>query len=342
MCGRHYRPRPRGRQRRAIGRLDIVTGPASNPPVRETDRPRTVVDLARVRANAEAIVARTGVPLIAVVKADAYGLGARAVARTLADLAAAFYVFDASEAVQYELPATGKPTIALLGDSADAADYVAHHIRPVAWTVERAAALRAARPVLSVDTGQQRFACPIGSVGRVLETGKVDEAFTHASTAAQARAFAEALGGRGLKLHAAGSALLDEPAAWLDAVRPGLALYRGAARVTARLVEARDATGPAGYSGFTPPAGRHGVIRAGYADGLRPGGPCAVNGRRRRLPEVGMQTAFVELGPGDRAGDEVVLLGDGVTEADAAAAWGTTPQEVLVRLCGLGERSYLF
>ncbi len=41
--------------------------------MRGTERPRTVIDLARVRANAEAIARRTGVPLIAVVKADAYG-----------------------------------------------------------------------------------------------------------------------------------------------------------------------------------------------------------------------------------------------------------------------------
>jgi alanine racemase len=54
-----------------------------------------------------------------------------------------------------------------------------------------------------------------------------------------------------------------------------------------------------------------------------------------------MQSAFVELGPADRVGDEVVLLGDGLTESDIAADWGTSPQQVLVRLCQTGVRSYV-
>ena len=53
-----------------------------------------------------------------------------------------------------------------------------------------------------------------------------------------------------------------------------------------------------------------------------------------------MQSAFVELGPGDKAGDEVVLLGDGLTVYDVANAWGTTPHEALLRLANLGERRY--
>jgi alanine racemase len=121
------------------------------------------------------------------------------------------------------------------------------------------------------------------------------------------------------KLHAAGTALIEQdPAASLDAVRPGLALYRGAVRTSARLVAATDSAGPAGYTGFE--VARHGVILAGYSHGLR-AGPCAVNGRPTRLLEVGMQSAFVECAPGDRAGDEVVLLG-GVAEQDFATGGG--------------------
>ena len=43
-----------------------------------------------------------------------------------------------------------------------------------------------------------------------------------------ARKLLDMLGGRGLTLHAAGSKLLDDPSCWLDLVRPGMALYRGA------------------------------------------------------------------------------------------------------------------
>lgn len=53
-----------------------------------------------------------------------------------------------------------------------------------------------------------------------------------------------------------------------------------------------------------------------------------------------MQSAYVETAERDRAGDEVVLLGDGLTEADVAAGSGSSPHETLVRLCGMGLAEY--
>ena len=312
------------------------------------------IDTTRVRANAAAIAAHTGVPLLAVVKADAYGLGAAPVAEALTDLGdrlAGFYVFDAAEAVAADLyRRTGRRTVALHGDSTDPDDYRAAHIHPVVWTVDRARALRGARPVLSLDTGQQRFACPPTAAAEVTRAGDCQEVMTHATRPDQAerlRAFAADWHPRPV-LHAAGSALLDTPAAYFDAVRPGLALYRGAVRVSAPLLEVRDSVGPAGYTGFC--VQRFGVIRAGYRNGLKPG-PCRVGGRPSCVLEVGMQSAFVEIGPADRAGDEVVLLGPDdvagngdemswVTEQAVAMAWNVSPQEVLVRLTAGTPRHY--
>ena len=308
--------------------------------MRSVDRPTVTIDLARVRTNAQAVARRTGVPVIAVVKADAYGLGVLRVVEVLSDLVEAFYVLDAVEALAYADVDTGKPTIAMLGTSDDPADYVSRRIRPVVWTAERANLLRKARPVLSVDTGQRRFGCPAEQIDVVLKTGACDEAFTHATALDHVKQLRDATAGRIAKLHAAGTALLDQPDAWLDAVRPGLALYEGAVRVTTRLLEARDATGPAGYGGFVSSTGRLGTIIGGYSNGTRAGAPCVVNGVRRVVPEVGMQSGFVELGSQDKAGDEVVLLGDGVTERDVAAAWETSPQEALFRLTNCGQKSY--
>jgi alanine racemase len=304
--------------------------------------PLTVsVDLNRVRENAEAIVEQAGVPIIAVVKADAYGLGASEVAGAIGDLVHSFYVFDAEEAIVARLwDIAGKRIVALNGSWQEAKDYLSQSIAPVVWTPERAGALRAARPILAIDTGQQRFSCPIGQLDQVRSAGDCHEAMTHAVTMRQVERFAEVAGGLcGYFLHAAGSALLDQPAARFDAVRPGLALYKGAVRVSAALVDARDSTGPAGYTGFVEP--RFGVILAGYSSGLRPG-PCVVNGQLRRVIEVGMQSAFVTIGAGDACGDEVVLLGghDGVDESTVAAAWGSSQQEVLVRLTKLAPRKY--
>src|SRR4051794_15233823 len=96
------------------------------------------VDLARVRASARAIAARSGVPVIAVVKADAYGLGARRVAEALTDLVSGFYTFSLREAVEAGLgQLTGLPTIALEPlPGEDARGYLEHHVRPAVWSTE--------------------------------------------------------------------------------------------------------------------------------------------------------------------------------------------------------------
>ena len=279
------------------------------------------------------------------VKADAYGLGAKKVAAAIADVVDGFVVFQAAEALEAKLPDLGKPILALRPD--DLVETAALGVRPAVWDAQTAEELRAWDPVVCVDTGMQRFACPPEELERVIEAGQVREAFTHATSVEQVRRLDELAGGQRaggrLRLHAAGTSLLHEPAAHLDLVRPGLALYRGAVSVRTQLVEQRDSRGPVGYTGFT--ARRHGVILAGYSHGLRPG-PCLVGGKRRRIAEVGMQSAFVELEPGDEAADVTLLghpaagAGGVVTEEETAAAWGATPHEVLLRLARLGRPRY--
>lgn len=298
------------------------------------------IDLECIRRNVERIARSTGVDVLAVVKADAYGLGAPRVAAAIADLVQGFCVFSLREAQAAQLWEVGTKRILALGPpgNAEAKEFVAAHVQPAVSSVDQATRLRSAVPILSVDTGMQRFGCPPEEVDAVLKAGSCTEAFTHATRIEQVRALVDLLGGRGLKLHAAGSALLDEPAARLDAVRPGIALYDSAVRISARLVEVRDTRGPAGYSGFRSP--RHGVILAGYSHGLRQG-PCLINGTRRTILELGMQSAFVEAGRGDAIGDEVVLLGNGLDAAEVAADWHAPPHEVLVNLTRTAERQYL-
>lgn len=297
--------------------------------------PTAQTDLRRVRQNVADVRARVGpgVGIWATIKADAYSLGAAAVALAVRDAVEGFCVFALEEARAIDLwKLTGREAIAMGPPSTlDPEPYLAARVRPAVSTVEQARALRTARPVLCADTGMQRFACPPERVDEVLQAGGIDEAFTHATRLEHVRMLEALVGGKVARRHAAATALLGEPAAHLDAVRPGLALYRGALRVAAPLLEARDSRGPIGYTGWTSPTGRHGVIRAGYSDGLRPG-PALVNGRRQQITEVGMQTAYVTLAPQDRPGDTVVLLGDGLTEADVAYAWNATPHQVLVTL----------
>lgn len=305
----------------------------------QSDQVQVKIDLARVRENVASIARACEVDVIAVVKSDAYGLGAVRVAETIADLVAGFCVFKFEEAVEaIKGPVARKPTLSL-GPTTDvgAEDFAAAGVRPAVWNVDDATRLRSARPILSVDTGMQRFACPRENVEAVISAGGIDEAFTHATRLEHVELLNSAVGGRRLRLHAAGSSLLHEPAARLDAVRPGMAIYRGAARVGCRLMEIHDGGKPAGYTGFVAP--RFGVILCGYSQGLRRG-LCVVNGRRQRIVEVGMQSAFVEIGNGDRVGDEVVLLGEGLSEAEIATAWQCSEQQALSTLTAAGIRSY--
>jgi alanine racemase len=300
---------------------------------------RVIIDLNRLRQNAQAIARATGVAVIAIIKADAYGLGAERIATALADVVDQFAVFSPDEAKAIDLwNRTGKSALAIGPPQwDDPAAYRAQHVRPAISTIEQARKLNSASPVLCVDTGQQRFACPIGQVESLLREGGCEEAFTHASRLEQVLLLRAAVDGRVSRRHAAGTSLLDQPAAWLDAVRPGLALYRGVARVTTRLIETHKSTGPAGYGGFIAPF--HGVILAGYSNGLRPG-PCLVNGRLSRVIEVGMQSAFVETAAHDRPGDEVILLGETINENQVAAEWNAGPHECLLRLACAGLREY--
>src|SRR5258706_1371769 len=76
------------------------------------------IDLGRIRRNVAEIARRAGVGVIAVVKADGYGLGGRRVAEAVADLVEGVYVFDAAEAGGYGLHRrTGERTVCLLGGS---------------------------------------------------------------------------------------------------------------------------------------------------------------------------------------------------------------------------------
>lgn len=296
------------------------------------------VSLQRVRDAVTSVARRSRCAVIAVVKANAYGLGAARVIDAIDDLVDSYYLFHPREVLDARLHEhTGKSFIAAVPQGESPQLLRDARIQPGVWTVEQAMHYATCNPVLCVDTGMQRFACPMDHVDEVLSAAPIREAFTHASRREQAIALAERLNGRGLRLHAAGSALMDDPACTLDAVRPGLALYRDAVTVHATITDARTSNGPVGYGGFF--ARRHGVILAGYSHGLRRG-PCLVNGRRQQILEVGMQSAYVSLDAGDHTGDRATLLGEGIGLDDVAQAWNASPHEALLRLVGLGPKSY--
>jgi alanine racemase len=115
-----------------------------------------------------------------------------------------------------------------------------------------------------------------------------------------------------------------------------------------RVMDVRGVKGgeTVGYNAtFTAPSAmRVALLPVGYADGLRrelsgtnarPGGWVMVGGRRANIVgRVSMNLTMVDVTAidGVRVGDEVVVLGDGVTADDHARIAGTISYEIL---CGV-------
>jgi len=193
---------------------------------------------------------------------------------------------------------------------------------------------------------------------------------------AEAVAAAEAAGARFELRHLSNSAAtLTNPAARFDLVRPGLAVYglspvpdlggperfglRPAMTVRARLAMVKDVGAGVGVSyahAYTTPAPtRLGLVPLGYADGVPRSasgtGPVRVAGGLTTVAgRVCMDQFVVDLAglpgaAGARAGDEVVLFGDGrdggPTAEDWARAAGTISYEVVARMSARLPRRYV-
>lgn len=292
------------------------------------------IHLETIRSNALSIRQRVGVDVIGVVKADAYGCGMRRVVEAIDDIVSGWYVLHPREAIEARLSeVSSKPVIAGAPLDEDVDELVRHRIRPAVWTVDMLRRFERSEPVLAIDTGMQRFACPASMLDSMIKAHRFDEAFTHAARREQVDLFRQLAGNRFRRLHAAGSALMDDPACRFNAVRPGIALYRSAVTIITPLVEVRDGSGPVGYSGFE--SSRHGIILRGFSHGLRVG-PCFVNGKTQRIVEVGMQSAYVTLDKNDQLGDQVELLGKNVSLESIAGEWKCSEQVALTTMNRVG------
>ena len=130
------------------------------------DSTRVVVDMDALASNMDAIREKAGVPVMAVVKADAYGHGAVQVARLLQDKCAFFCVSSILEAMELRQAGLTKPILLLGYTPADAyPTAIREGIRPTIFRLEDALALsRAAQEAelparfhFAVDTGMSRI-----------------------------------------------------------------------------------------------------------------------------------------------------------------------------------------
>jgi alanine racemase len=383
-----------------------VEAGASVGPIRPT---AVEIDLAALADNARAIARLAGTALHAVVKADAYGHGAPGVATALetAGVVRGFAVSLVEEGVQLRDAGVRAPVLVMgPAQRGGHAEMVARGLTPVisdAGDLEELARVLGAAPPgaappavhLKVDTGMSRLGVPDGDAAQVARRARdagldVTGIMTHLANAdvddpadagcltwRQLERF-EQVGAAvkaefpGAARHAANSSgTMLFPAARLDMVRVGLALYgnghwasddalsnalgrRQAMRFVTHVAQLRHiaAGDTVGYGALwtaTRPT-VCAVLPVGYADGL----PRRMTGRGqvliggRRCPLIGaisMDIAIADVTdlPSVALGDEAVLLGHGhgphgdgtITTAEFAASSGLTEYEVT---CGVSKR----
>ena len=134
------------------------------------DSTRVKIDLDAISDNFDAIRQKTGVPVMAVIKADAYGHGAIQVAQLLQDRAAFFGVSSMLEATELRRAGLTNP-ILILGHTPVKAfpSAIAQGIRPTIFRYEDAVALSEAAVAVNilapfhfaVDTGMSRIGFPV-------------------------------------------------------------------------------------------------------------------------------------------------------------------------------------
>jgi len=364
---------------------------------------------ARLAENFRAVrsVAGSGVEVLAVIKADAYGHGAAMCAPVLVEAGAKWLgVSDLEEGIaQRELmPHSGVRLLVMCGmEAGDAVGMVAHGLTPVVWTAEHVTAMeRAARAGghrvnvhLEVETGMARQgAAVVSELAHVLERLSASRwvhcegVMTHlccsevagaGTTKVAVERFAVALkkvAAAGMKpefVHVANTSAVDEGGTmrWIRAkakamgaramVRPGLALYghclpidgTGAGALRPKLapvmewktrvmglreVEAGTTVGY-GATFVAVKTMRLALLPVGYADGFRRAassgvgdGWVMVKGKRASVVgRVSMNLTVVDVTEvaGVVDGDEVVLLGEGVSAEDHARWSGTISYDVL-------------
>jgi alanine racemase len=364
--------------------------------IRTSIRPTVAeIDLGAAQRNLGRIRQATGpgVRIYGVVKADAYGHGAVPVARALEPLCNALVVSLVEEGL--ELRAAGiRAPILVLGAyyNRHQDDVLAERLTPVVYDpadLDRFAdaAARRNRPAdvhVKIDTGMSRLGIPFGELEATLAriaarpSLRLAGLCTHFASADLADpaptegaldqlragiARAEQLGFGNLVNHAANSAAAVRfPAARLDAVRPGLAIYgampselvtlpglEGTLALRTRVMAVREVAPGTGVSyGGTWRAARPtrvATLPIGYADGY----PRHVHGASvllggRRAPIIGvvcMDMLMIDVTdlPQTALDGPVTLIGRDGTEAitvDDLARWaGTISYEIL---CGISKR----
>lgn len=357
---------------------------------------RLTIDLGALAANWRDLAGRAaGAETAAVVKGDGYGIGLEPAARALADAGCrTFFVAPPEEGLRLRRAVPDATIYVLDGLLEGAADtYIAADLRPVLSSspeIEEWAAVRQSGATtgaaLHVDTGMNRLGLTVAEARTLAERPDLTAALGltlvmshfacaddpgHPHNRRQAAAFAEVRALLpDLPASMANSAgIFLGPDHHHDLVRPGIALYGGAAvndvanpmrpvaTLEARVLQVRDA-GPGETVGYgatqaIPRPTRLAILGVGYADGYlrqagssdaRPGARAVLHGRPAPLVgRVSMDLIAVDVTqiPDTKRGDWAELFGPTIPVDEVAAHAGTIGYELLTSLGRRYHRRYV-
>ncbi len=143
------------------------------------------INLAAIRHNALHMKSlAAGAEFYAVVKADAYGHGAAAVARELSDIADGFCVAIVDEGVELRASGISSPVLVFTPplDEYDADRMSAYQLTATAADERSARLCRELDCHIKINTGMNRYGCPpqkLSALLDILDCGRVKGVYTH-------------------------------------------------------------------------------------------------------------------------------------------------------------------
>lgn len=339
---------------------------------------RLTVDLTALAANYRSLQAASGAEVHPVVKADAYGLGADAVAaRLMREGARTFFAARVAEGVALRRALGISPVIYVLDGCPPGLtrEMIDGDLRPCLNHGDQLRDWRSAGGgacAIHVDTGMNRLGFrpeqapePFDGVTMVLSHLACADEPSHPMNRRQRDAFADIskrYPGAVRSFANSGGCFLGPDFAF-DAARPGICLYGGGpegrpddriqpvATFSADVLQVRDVPPgeSVGYSrGFVADRPTTvATVAAGYADGVlrsnSPDGRVSIGGALRPiLGRVSMDVLAVDITGLDVAvGDPVELFGPNRPLDDAARAAGTVAWELLTSVGPRVPRTYV-
>ncbi len=326
-----------------------------------------------IAENVKRLYAFAGKPIIAVVKADAYGVGTLMVSRILEGLkeVQAFAVACVEEGIELRRAGIKKKILVLGGLlKGEEKAFLEYRLTPVVSHREHLKALEGINIPIQVkyDTGMGR----LGFLEKLIDDPRIEGVLTHLSSPLdeefsrlQIERFEKILSyykGKKLMVHLESSAGVVYKVPYATHIRVGLALYgespapsypvklTRALELKARLISVK--TLPAGYpvsysrTYITQKPTKVGVVAFGYADGLAKSlsnkGFLFYKGKPVRIiGNITMDMTMVDLtGTPAVVGDWIEIVGPHQSFSDLAKLANTIPYELMTNLSKRIRRSY--